>query len=88
MERHLREIEYCTYCPKMCRHVCPVSNAQGTETLIPQAKMELMNMLRKGAVPWESDLVAPLFGCTGCRLCTQYCLHGNTPATTLQVGRA
>ena len=87
MDRTVREIEYCTYCPKMCRHVCPVSNALGVETLIPQAKMQLMNMLRKGAVPWESDYLEPLYGCTACRLCTQYCLHGNQPAITLQIGR-
>ena len=26
------ELEYCTYCPKMCRLACPVSNATGRET--------------------------------------------------------
>ena len=33
MEPHVRELEFCTYCPKMCRHSCPVSNALGHETL-------------------------------------------------------
>lgn len=87
MEKHVREIEYCTYCPKMCRHVCPVSNALGVETLIPQAKMQLMNMLRKSAVAWEVDYLTPLYGCTSCRLCTEFCVHGNVPALTLQIGR-
>ncbi len=88
MERTVRELEYCTYCPKMCRHTCPVSNALGVETLIPQAKMQLMNMLRKEAVGWDADHAAALYGCTSCRLCTQYCLHGNVPALTLERGRA
>jgi Fe-S oxidoreductase len=87
METTVRELEYCTYCPKMCRHVCPVSNAIGNETLIPQAKMQLMNMLRRGAIPFERDYVAPLYGCTACRLCTEVCTHGNVPATTLELGR-
>lgn len=87
MEQHEKELEYCTYCPKLCRHVCPVSNALGKETIIPQAKMELMNMLRRGALPWEEDYVLPLFGCTGCRLCQEYCVHGNDVALTLQQGR-
>jgi Fe-S oxidoreductase len=87
MERYARELEYCTYCPKMCRHSCPVSNAVGSETLIPQAKMQLMNMLRRNAVPWERDYTIPLHGCTACRLCTEFCVHGNQPAQTLERGR-
>ncbi len=88
MDSATRELEYCTYCPKMCRHVCPVSNAIGSETLIPQAKMHLMNMLRRNALPWERDFVAPLYGCTACRLCTEVCVHGNAPAQTLELGRS
>lgn len=88
MERFVKELEYCTYCPKMCRHVCPVSNATGNESLIPQAKMELLNMLRRRAVPWEMDYVLPLYGCTGCGLCTEYCKHGVDVSAALMAGRA
>ena len=88
MERYIRDLEYCTYCPKMCRHCCPVSNALGNESLIPQAKMELLNMLRRKAVPQELEYIVPLFGCTGCRLCQQYCKHEcDVPAAMLR-GRA
>jgi Fe-S oxidoreductase len=87
MERYVKELEYCTYCPKMCRHACLVSNALGSETLIPQAKMELLNMLRRRAIPWERDYVVPLHGCASCRLCQQYCVHGNDVAAALQRGR-
>ena len=24
-------LNYCTYCPKLCRHTCPVSNAEARE---------------------------------------------------------
>jgi heterodisulfide reductase subunit D len=87
MEWHIKQLEYCTYCPKMCRHVCPVSNAIGVETFIPQAKMHLLNMLRRNAIPWEKDLVAPLFACTSCRLCQKYCLHDTNVASILEMGR-
>lgn len=87
MEQHKKGMEYCTYCPKLCRHVCPVSNATGRETLIPQAKMELFNMLRRKAVPWERDYTEPLYGCTSCRLCTEYCVHGVAVADALLVAR-
>jgi len=88
MERFVKELEYCTYCPKMCRHVCPVSNALGNESFIPQAKMELLNMLRRRAIPWEQDYVLPMYGCTGCRLCQQFCVHKVDVAAALTAGRA
>ena len=88
MQRYARELEYCTYCPKMCRHVCPVAGATGRETLTPQSKMELMNMLRRTAVPWERDYIDPMYGCTTCQLCKQFCEHGTDVATVLQAGRA
>jgi len=88
MEWTVKQLEYCTYCPKLCRHTCPVSNALGSEALIPQAKMELMNMLRRNAIPWEASYSAPLYGCATCRLCHQYCLHGNEVAQVLELGRA
>ena len=88
MQRYAKELEYCTYCPKMCRHSCPVSGAVGSETLTPQSKMELVNMLRRTAVPWEQDFVNPVYGCTTCRLCRQYCEHDNDVAAALQAARA
>ena len=88
MERFTKELEYCTYCPKLCRHACPVAESTGSETLTPQSKMELLNMLRRGAVPWEEDYALPLYGCTSCRRCQQYCLHDTDVATVLQEGRA
>lgn len=87
IDDHARELDYCTYCPKLCRHSCPVSNALGHESLIPQSKMHLLNMVNKRAAPWQSDTAAPLFACTGCKLCQQYCLHGNDVAATLWEGR-
>ena len=32
-------LETCTYCPKLCRTVCPVSNAEPREALTPWGKM-------------------------------------------------
>jgi Fe-S oxidoreductase len=87
MERYVKELEYCTYCPKMCRHSCPVAQALGRETLTPQSKMELLNMLQRTAVPWELDYILPLYACTTCQLCTQYCRHDIDVATVLQSGR-
>ena len=83
-----KQLDYCTYCPKMCRLACPVSTASGRETLIPQAKMDTLNQLRRGRQPWTEASSEPLWGCTGCRHCTVYCEHDNEPGLVLQSGRA
>ncbi len=62
--------------------------ASGHETLIPQAKMDRLNQVRKGAQPWTEDALAPIWACTGCRHCTVYCDHDNEPGLVLFAGRA
>jgi Fe-S oxidoreductase len=83
-----RQLDYCTFCPKMCRHACPVSTASGKETYIPQAKMDRLNWLRRERLPWTAENADPLWACTGCRHCTVYCDHGNEPGLVLTAGRA
>lgn len=83
-----KQLDYCTYCPKMCRHSCPVSTASGRETLIPQAKMDRLNQVRKGRAPWTRESTEAIWACTGCRHCTTYCDHGNEPGLVLIAGRA
>lgn len=83
-----KQLDYCTFCPKMCRHACPVSTASGRETYIPQVKMDKLNQLRLGRGDWTVESTDPLWACTGCRHCTMYCDHGNEPGLVLFSGRA
>ena len=83
-----RQLDDCTYCPKMCRHACPVSTTSGRETFIPQAKMALLGRLRRGDAPFTAVATEPLWACTGCRHCTVYCEHDNEPGLVLLAGRA
>ncbi|HET9989051.1 MAG TPA: (Fe-S)-binding protein [Kofleriaceae bacterium] len=83
-----KQLDYCTFCPKMCRHACPVSTASGRETHIPQVKMDRLNQLRLGRGSWTAEATDPLWACTGCRHCTVYCAHGNEPGLVLLTGRA
>lgn len=87
LEEFTTQLEYCTYCPKLCRHACPVSNATGQEAFIPQQKMEILNMLRRRAIQWTEDYASALYACTGCRLCQEYCLHNTDVAAALIAGR-
>jgi Fe-S oxidoreductase len=83
-----RQLDDCTFCPKMCRHACPVSTASGRETYIPQVKMDRLNQLRLSHASWTTESSDPLWACTGCRHCTMYCDHGNEPGLVLFTGRA
>lgn len=87
-EAVVRQMDNCTYCPKMCRHSCPVSNANGKETHTPQSKMDILSQLTKGELPWTVENTDPLWACTGCRQCTTYCEHNNEPGLVLMAGRA
>jgi Fe-S oxidoreductase len=84
----LTNLEYCTYCPKMCRHACPVSTTTGNETWIPQAKMSTLNLALKQQLPFTREATEPIWACTGCRQCTEYCRHGIEPGAVLFAGRA
>ena len=83
-----RQLDDCTYCPKMCRFSCPVAEASGREQYTPQAKMDRLNQLRRGHVGWSEKATEPLYACTGCRQCTTSCMHGNEPGLVLLAGRA
>jgi Fe-S oxidoreductase len=85
-----KEIETCTFCPKLCRTHCPVSNAEPKETLTPWGKMASVHMLGSGAVlpHEEQSFAAPAWACTGCGACKSSCDHKNDVAPTLGVARA
>ena len=83
-----RQLDNCTYCPKLCRFACPVAEASGHEPYTTQAKMDRLNQLRRGTEAWSAETSEPLYACTGCRQCTTECLHGNEPGLVLLAGRA
>src|ERR1700735_2127379 len=83
-----KQLDYCTFCPKMCRHACPVSTASGRETHIPQAKMDRLDQIRLGRTPVSVETTDPFWARPGCRHCTKYCDHDNEPGMVLFAGRA
>jgi Fe-S oxidoreductase len=80
-------LSYCTFCPKLCRHTCPVSNAEAKETFVPQAKMATMRRLRLSPRERNPANTGPLYACTGCGACTEACLHGVAVGPSLFEGR-
>lgn len=81
-------LTYCTYCPKLCRHACPVSTVEARETVVPQAKMATFRQLRRGEIEHTVESADPLYACSGCGACAEACKHHITPGRHLFTGRA
>jgi len=86
------ELETCTFCPKLCRTVCPVSNAEPRESLTPWGKMSSVYHLARGDVSQgeregESGFAEVAFACTNCGACANACDHQNPVGPTLNLAR-
>ena len=67
------QYETCAYCPKLCRHVCPVAVGTARESTTPTAMMTGALLALDGIVtPAEGYASAAL--CTSCGACTEVCL--------------
>ena len=88
LEPHRAALETCVYCPKLSRAVCPVSNAEHSETLTPWGKMSLAWFAARGDVPIDADHAAPAWACTSCFACRERCDHRNEVGPVLTDARA
>lgn len=79
-----RPTTLCAFCPKMCRSACPVSEAEGRDTVTPWGKMSLVHLARTGqASLGDKGVQTAIEGCTGCGACVEKCAHGNPVSETL-----
>jgi heterodisulfide reductase subunit D len=87
-DSHAKELETCGYCPKLCRSVCSVSNAEPRESLTPWGKMTTTWLAARGDLPLEPSVAELPYACCGCLRCTGFCKHDNPVAETLFAARA
>lgn len=87
-EDYAREIEYCTFCPKMCRFSCTVAEAEKRESVTPTGKMSLLHLLRDGAIKLDTETAEIFYKCTNCMLCTTFCAHEIEVAHVLNAARS
>lgn len=74
-KKYHREIEFCTFCPKMCKFACPVGNATGDETLTPWGRQTLLHLVGQGHIEFDREVASVMYRCAACLLCRQYCDH-------------
>lgn len=66
------DFETCAWCPRLCRHVCPVAVATGREAATPTAMMTVALLAERGSVsPALAEAAASL--CLSCGACTDHC---------------
>ncbi len=87
-DTHVKELETCGYCPKLCRSVCSVSNAEPRESLTPWGKMTGTWLAARGDLPLEKSVTELAYACCGCLRCTDFCKHENPVAETLFAARS
>lgn len=88
LKHHRRELELCSYCPKLCRFACPIAEAERRETVTPWAKMSLLEMVRRGRLDMDDDVAEVFYHCLGCQQCYTHCRHGVDVPAALVTGRA
>lgn len=82
MDRHDQAYTYCSFCPKVCRFSCPVSEASHSESLSAWGKMTAAHLVQEGQRPMDEGTAKAVHACTGCMRCSSFCKHDN------QVGEA
>ena len=88
LENRRAELETCTYCPKLCRAACPVSNAEASDTVTPWGMMRGTHAVASGRAPVSPEYGALAWACAGCLACRESCVHENPVADTLYDARA
>lgn len=72
-------LETCAWCPRLCRHVCPVAVGTGLEAATPTAMATAAWMADRGLMGAEVALPAVDL-CNGCGACELHCkLHVPLP---------
>ncbi len=69
----------CVYCPEMCRFSCPSAVVSANDAVTPCNKMSFLYK----EIKWPSQSSAavsggamwPIYDCTGCGRCSEYCLY-------------
>ena len=83
-----KELDYCTFCPKMCRFSCPVANSEYKETVTPWGKMWLLRQCEFFNKQEDMNNLKSTYHCLSCLLCREYCKHDFDIPSAMYYGRS
>lgn len=75
----------CRFC-WMCRHICPVAGATGSEGWGPRARGLMVSMIERGT-EYTAEIADSIFHCTLCDACANDCVTGWKPADFIREAR-
>ncbi len=78
---------YCTYCPKLCRHACPVAEAERSEVATPTFKQQVALLASTGERPLDAERAEALYKCTDCQGTVPACRHRIEVGVSLREAR-
>ncbi len=88
LKHHKRDLQNCTYCPKLCRFCCPTAEAEHRETVTPWAKMTLAEMVRSDRLELTNEVGEIFYHCLACLHCRTHCRHGvDVPGALVEARR-
>lgn len=64
--------DVCPFCPRLCRHVCPVVGATAKESATPTAIATVLRLEEQGKLS-AAHVEAALGLCNGCGACARHC---------------
>jgi fumarate reductase (CoM/CoB) subunit B len=88
MEPINSETKTCLYCPNLCLHACPVSNAEKKTTVSPWNKMSILHWVFEGEMDLDAESASLFYKCTGCLACQDACVHEVDVPRAMMGGRA
>lgn len=77
----------CSFCPKLCRHACPVAEADPSESATPWGKMTAMKRVEENKLPMDNQTMGLAYKCLNCRAAQQACELDNPVDATLDTYR-
>lgn len=81
-EKARKHADSCRFC-WMCRHVCPIGNADGQERNNARARALMVSYVVRGTEKLE-DIADNIYECTLCGACTNNCKTGWDPKIFIQ----
>ena len=81
-EKAKKHADSCRFC-WMCRHVCPIGNADGQERNTARARALMVSLVVRGTEKLE-DIADNMYECTLCGACTNNCKTGWDPKIFIQ----
>lgn len=80
-----RQADACRFC-WMCRHICPVAGATGSEGWTPRARGLMVSMIERGT-KYDPDIAETMYHCTMCEACSNDCVTGFRPTDFIREAR-